>query len=169
MNSLKIQWNHLAYKDTFVVVVLTKYDDDWWFHNFHTLTKGTLFDIANQLKLLIQKQDMKYQFVIPMEVCVTCAIYKLTQGVNLLICSELFVISRSIISFIVQKVITFINIGFKNLITWPFGSKMDVVMTRFKSCCNLLNVEGVINNIHFAITKLISPLCEGLRMCMIHN
>lgn len=112
---------------------------------------------------------MKYQFVIPMEVCVTCAIYNLAQGVNLLICSALFVISRSTISFIVQKVITFINIGFKNLITWPFGSKMDVVMTRFKSCCNLLNVEGVINNIHFVITKFISPLCEGLRMCTIHN
>jgi hypothetical protein len=131
MNSFKIQWNHLAYKDTFVVVILTKCDDDWWFHNFRTLTKGTLFGITNQLKPLIQKQDMKYWFVIPMEVCVTCAIYNLAQGVNLLICSELFAISRSIISFIVRKVITLINIVFKNLITWPLGSKMDVIMTRF--------------------------------------
>jgi hypothetical protein len=46
---------------------------------------------------------------------------------------------------------------------------MDVVMIRFKSCCNLLNVEGVIKSTHVAITKLISPLCEGLRVCMIHN
>jgi len=111
MNSLKIQWNHLAYRDTFVVVILTKYDD-WWFHNFHILTKGTLFDIANQLKPLIQKQNMKYQFVIPMEVCVTCSIYNLAQGVNLLICNEVFVIGRSTISFIVWKVITLINIVF---------------------------------------------------------
>ncbi len=88
MNSFKIQWNHLAYGNTFVAVILTKYDDDRWFHNFPTLTKGTLFDIANQLKPLIQKQDMKYQFVIPMEVCVTCAIYNLAQVVNLLIYSD---------------------------------------------------------------------------------
>jgi hypothetical protein len=63
---------------------------------------------------------MKYQFVIQMEVCVTCAIYNLAQGVKLIICSELFIIGRSTISFIVQKVITLINIVFKNLITWPF-------------------------------------------------
>jgi len=46
---------------------------------------------------------------------------------------------------------------------------MDVVMTRFKSRCNFLNVKGVVNGIHFTITKLINPLCEGLKMCTTHN
>ncbi len=64
------------------------------------MTKGTLFDIANQLRLLIQKHDKKYKFDIPMELCVAYAIYKFSQGVNLLVCSELFAVSRSTTSHV---------------------------------------------------------------------
>jgi hypothetical protein len=75
----------------FSIFLLIEYDNDWWLQKFH-MTRGTLFDIAIQLRLLIQKHDTKYKFDILMEVRVAYAIYKLLQGVNLLVCSELFAI-----------------------------------------------------------------------------
>ncbi len=60
-------------------------------HSFHFLLfslflkyfKNNFFDIANQLGPLIHKHDTKYSF----EVHVACELYKLAQGINLLICS----------------------------------------------------------------------------------
>jgi hypothetical protein len=59
---------------------------------------------------------------------VVCAFYKLAQGCNLLICKELFIMGQSTISFVLQEVITTFNVIFKNLITWPFRNKMEMVM-----------------------------------------
>jgi hypothetical protein len=95
------------------------------------MIKGIFFDTVNNFMPLIQKENIKYCFVIPIEVHITCEIYKFSQGVNLLLCNELFVIGISTISFVVQKVITIVNIVFKNLIAWPLKSKMDAIMTRF--------------------------------------
>jgi hypothetical protein len=83
----------------FSIFLLIEYDNDCWLQKFH-MTKGTLFDIANQLRLLIQKHDMKYKFHIPMELCVAYASYKFSQGVNLLVISELFAVGRSTISHV---------------------------------------------------------------------
>ncbi len=35
---------------------------------------------------------------------------------------------QSTISFVLQEVITTFNVIFKNLITWPFRNKMEMVM-----------------------------------------
>ncbi len=42
----------------FSIFLLIEYDNDWWLQKFH-MTKRTLFDIAIQLRLLIQKHDTK--------------------------------------------------------------------------------------------------------------
>ncbi len=56
----------------------------WWFLvGTFRITRNTLFDIVNHLKLLIWKQDTKYCFAILVELDVACAIYKLAQGINL--------------------------------------------------------------------------------------
>jgi hypothetical protein len=89
-----------------------------------------LFDIVNHLKLLIWKQDTKYCFAILVELDVACAIYKLVQGINLLICNKFFVVGRFIV-FILEVIITS-NIVFSKIITWPIGPKMDVVMKDLK-------------------------------------
>ncbi len=47
------------------------------------MIKGTCFDIVSKFMPLIQKENIKYCFVIPIEVHITCAIYKFSQGVNL--------------------------------------------------------------------------------------
>jgi hypothetical protein len=50
---------------------------------------------------LSSKIGQKYCLAILIEVDVACAIYKLVQGINLLVCKELFVASKFIISFVV--------------------------------------------------------------------
>lgn len=80
---------------------------------------------------------------------------------TILVCSELLAVDRSTISHVVQEVITSINIVFKNLISWPSRSKLEVVMIGFKSFYNLPNVHGAIDGIHFAISRPISPFCEN--------
>jgi hypothetical protein len=50
--------------------------------------KGNAIQHINKLKPLIAKKDMKYWFVILVEVKVDYVIYKLSHGPNLLTCSE---------------------------------------------------------------------------------
>jgi hypothetical protein len=64
------------------------------------MTIKPFLDIANQLKPFF-KIGQKYCLAILIEVDVACAIYKLVQGINLLVYRELFVASKFIISFIV--------------------------------------------------------------------
>jgi hypothetical protein len=40
------------------------------------------------VRLPISKQDMKYKKVISIEIQVSCAIYKLAQGANILTCND---------------------------------------------------------------------------------
>lgn len=47
------------------------------------MSKDAFMDICNQVKPLISKQDMKYKKAIPIEISVSCAIYKREQGANI--------------------------------------------------------------------------------------
>ncbi len=68
------------------------------------MRKKTLFDIVNQLEFLIHKQDKKILLIILVEVQVAYVLYKLVEGCNILIYSELFIINQSNVSFIVKEV-----------------------------------------------------------------
>jgi hypothetical protein len=83
------------------------------------MTKPTLFRIVNQLWPMLMKKNTHYQNVIPMEIQVLCAIYKLAHGVNFLICNELFVIGKSIVSLMLHEFVEVANITFKKLILCP--------------------------------------------------
>ncbi len=56
-------------------------------------------DICKHVKPLLPKHDTKYRKVILVEIKISCVVYKLAQGGNILACSELFTIGRSIIAF----------------------------------------------------------------------
>ncbi len=61
---------------------------------------------------------------------------KFAQGCNLLICSALFVMGQSTVSLALREVIIAFNVVFKNLITWPSGNNMEMVMqASFKTLC----------------------------------
>ncbi len=65
-----------------------------------------------------------------------CAFDNIARGCNLLICSALFVVGQLTVSFVLREVIIGFNVVFKNLITWPFGNKMEMVMqVGFKILC----------------------------------
>jgi hypothetical protein len=66
--------------------------------NIFECQKETFMDICKQVRLFLLKHHTKYRKVIPIEIGVSCAIYKLAQGGNILTCSELFAIGRSIIA-----------------------------------------------------------------------
>lgn len=74
--------------------------------------------------------------------------------------NELFVVSYSIISFVIHDIIQAINKMFKNLITWLIGNKMLIGMRKFKDLCGLLNVHGVINETHVVIIKPFEPFAK---------
>jgi hypothetical protein len=62
-------------------------------------TKLLCFQLFEKVKPLIIKQDTKYCKALHVGVWVACAIYKIEQGANLLIYSELFAVGKFIISW----------------------------------------------------------------------
>ncbi len=133
-------WVKLWSTTWFSIFLFLEYNDNHWIQNFQ-MSKLTLFKIANQLKPLIVKKDTKYCLAIPMEVWVTCVIYKLSHCSNLLTCSELFVIGRLTMGLVLWKFVNVIIIVFRSLIFWPMGQKME-----FKDWHGLLSVHGIIDN-----------------------
>lgn len=81
-------------------------------------------DICKYVKTLISKHDTKHRKAITVEIKVSCAIYKLAQGVNIVTCSELFTIGRSIIVLVFREVVKAINVVLKKLMMCPMGDKM---------------------------------------------
>jgi hypothetical protein len=96
------------------------------------------------VKPFISKQGTKYKKIILVHIQVSCAIYKLAQGVNILTCSELFAIVCSIIGHVSYEVVMAINIMFQKLVTWPMNEKMQSIMTGKKSLCGMPNMQWVL-------------------------
>jgi hypothetical protein len=80
---------------------------------------------------LLKKQDTKYKKVFFVEIWVYYSIYKLTHGANLLTCNELFVIRKSIVSFVLHEFVYAFNSIHKGFISWHWGVEMLVVMEEF--------------------------------------
>ncbi len=89
-----------------------------------------------------------------------CALYKFFQGCNLLICNELFVVGQLTISVVLREFIIGINIVFKKVFSWPIENKMQTIMQGFKSFCALPNIQGVVDGMHFSISKFVGSFSE---------
>jgi hypothetical protein len=121
------------------------------------MTKSILFRIVNKLSFLLLKHDTQYKNGIPIEIWVSCAIYKLVHGDNFLVCSKLFTIGKSIMLLVLHEVVTIVNVLFRKLISWLVDAKIKVTMHDFKWFCCLPNIQSVINGIHIAILKTLIP------------
>lgn len=97
-------WVKLCNNIWFFMFLLTGCDDQWWVQNFKML-KEMLFNIINKLRPSIMNFFLKYWFVIRVEVRVACVIHKLSHGSNLLTCSKLFSIGKSIVRFVIREVV----------------------------------------------------------------
>jgi len=58
-------------------------------------------------------------------------VYKLAHSAKILVCSELFTIGKSIISFVLHEFVKVVNITLRNFISWPIIAKSNVVMESF--------------------------------------
>lgn len=88
-----------------------------------------------------------------MTVRIACALFKLSHGASLLICSELFAVGRSTVCTFLHQVVHAINVGLHRKITWPSGDAMKEVETTFEASNGLLGVLSAIDDTHFSIGK----------------
>jgi len=77
--------------------------------------KETIFYILEKLKLYVKKQNTRYCLGIKVEIKMSCAVYKLAQGSNYLICNELFAIGKATMSLVIHEVIKVIHIVLETL------------------------------------------------------
>jgi len=91
---------------------------------------------------------------------VACALYNFFQGCTLLICNELFVVGQLTISVVLREFIIGINIVFKKVFSWPIGNKMQTIMQGFKSFRALLNIQGIVDGMHYSTSKFVGSFSE---------
>jgi len=133
--------------------LLEQYDDSRWLSMFR-MTKSIVFSLANLLAPIVQKKNTKYRLAIPVLIRVACTLFKLTHGSNLTVCSEMFVIGRSIVCEILREVIHAINDTLKHKVSWPCPEKLCRTQLKFEDLCSLPAVVGAIDGMHVAIAKL---------------
>ena len=81
------------------------------------------------------------------------SIFKLVQGSNLNVISEMFAIGSSTLSKVRREAVTAVNIVFKDEIQWPNSARALQNMVAFKDYCGLLGIIGAIDGTHFSISK----------------
>ncbi len=100
------------------------------------------------------KTHTKYRKVVLVEIWISCVIYEVVHGVNVLICSELFMVGKSIVSLVLHEFVSIVNHVCKNLICWPKIRTMKIVMEEFKLWCGFPNVQGTIESTHVSMLNL---------------
>lgn len=95
-------------------------------------TKRSVFRLASLLAPAICKKDMKYRLAVPVPVRLACVLFKLSHGVNFLICSEMFAVGRSIVSVMLRQVVQVINVSLRNEIQWPWGHDISGIADGFQ-------------------------------------
>jgi hypothetical protein len=115
------------------------------------MARSTFFKIIDKLQSTLVKQNIKYYRSIPIEIRVSCVIYKLAHGYNFLICNKLFMIGKSTVSLILHEFVVAFNLTFSKLVSWLKGPEMQKMMEDFKLLCDLPNVHNVINGTHLLI------------------
>jgi hypothetical protein len=137
--------------------LLFEYDDARWIQCFR-MSKTAVFRLAALLRPQCEKQNTKYRKAIPIAVRVACALFKLTQGASLLICSEFFAVGKSTVCKVVREFVRAVNCEFRHELRFPRGHAMIPYMADFKQLCGLPAVVGAIDGTHFHIKKsLLSP------------
>jgi hypothetical protein len=92
----------------------------------------------------------------------------LRKDKDLLIFNELFAIGKSTICSLFCEVVYAIYVVYMHATHWPISLKLQMVMVQFKMWCGLPCVQGMINEIHIAITKASSAfenICYYLKTC----
>ena len=82
-----------------------------------------------------------------------CTLFKLTHGAFLFVCSEIFVVKKSIVSLIVRDVVFAINKALRHKIAWPCSECLRGIQVEFFDLYELPIVLGAIDGTHVLIFK----------------
>jgi hypothetical protein len=88
------------------------------------MNKPVVFAISDLLEPHVQKPNTKYRLVVLVLIWVACTLFKLNHGANLFICSEMFVVGKSIVSMILKEVVHAINEALRHEIAWLTGQQL---------------------------------------------
>jgi hypothetical protein len=132
--------------------LLSEYSEERWIQMFR-MTKPTVFALSDLLKPNLQKQNTKYRLAIPILVRVAVTLFKLTHGASLFVCSEMFVVGKSICYAILRETVRTINDCLRHEIKWPTGERLQQVQRDFQQLCGLPSVVGAIDGTHINISK----------------
>lgn len=80
------------------------------------MSKSTFFQIANKLKSMLLKKRKVLKIHPCGDFCFLCYL----QTCNFFICSELFIVGKSIVSVVLHKFNIIVNVVFKKLISWQW-------------------------------------------------
>jgi hypothetical protein len=68
------------------------------------------------MRLVLLKHDTHYQKAIPIDIQLSCAIYKLAHDANFLMWNEFFTIKKSTFSKVLHEFVAIMNVVIKKLI-----------------------------------------------------
>ncbi len=102
----------------------------------------------------------KYWKEVPIETHVACSIYKLVQGVNLLVCSELFAIGNSIIFVILHEFMYVVIVVYRTIIQGPRCLKMQMLIEKFKKMVWITLCFKAIDVTHIVTIKPLGALAN---------
>lgn len=78
------------------------------------------------------KGDTRYRQAVPVLVCLTCTLFKLSHGSSLLICSNMFVVGKSIVSIMLCEVVHALNDLPHMEMQWPNANTATDIAIEYK-------------------------------------
>ncbi len=131
-----------------------QYDNKQWIEHFQ-VSRPFMRQLILKLKHKMEKkEDTKYKCVVPVNIKVTCSLYKLAHVAKYLQCSEHFIIRKSIVHLVLHKFVHAMNKIFKNQVRWVEGNNLLHVMEGIKELSNLPSIQGAIDVVQIHIQKL---------------
>ncbi len=82
-----------------------------------------------------------------------CIIFKFVQGANFITCNELFTIGKLNVSLVLHEFIPTLIFTYNDIIIWPWGEAMAIVMDDLKIWHGFPSVQGAIDGTHISIVK----------------
>lgn len=131
--------------------LLEEYGDDRWIQMFR-MTKRSVLSLAQVLKVSIQK-DTNCRLAIPVLVRLACTLFKLSHGVSLLVCSEMFAVEHNTVSIMFRDIVHALNVALRSEISWPTGNALHSTAAEFYQLCGLPGVLGAIDSTQIPISK----------------
>lgn len=111
------------------------------------MPKQNVFNLASLLRPLLQRQNTRYGYIIPIAIIVICI------RLSMQLFFEFCIIGSSTISNMLHDTCHEINIALYHKYVLVTNKRLVQTQHEFKALCNLPTILGAINNTHNSIAK----------------